>query len=81
MRSSSSSPQSRRIATASLTWRTDLASPRRGSLQLDWTYPVKNDQLLGLRWYVQLFSGYGETLLDYNHRQTSIGVGLSLFQF
>lgn len=24
---------------------------------------------------------YGETLLDYNHRQTSLGLGLTLFQF
>jgi phospholipase A1 len=68
-------------ATASLTWRTSLASPGRGSLQFDWTYPVRSRQVLGLRWYLQLFSGYGETLLDYNHRQTSIGLGLSLFQF
>jgi phospholipase A1 len=68
-------------ATAGLTWRTDLKSGKRGSLQFDWTYPVRKDQLLGLRWYVQLFSGYGETLLDYNHRQTSFGAGLTLFQF
>ena len=68
-------------ATASLTWHTDLGTLQRGSLQFDWTYPVRREQLLGLRWYVQLFSGYGETLLDYNHRQTSIGIGLSLFQF
>lgn len=68
-------------ATASLTWRTDVRSGERGSLQLDWTYPIHYDQPSGARWYVQLFSGYGESLLDYNHRQKSIGVGLSLFQF
>ena len=68
-------------STASLTWRTNVRSVRRGSLQLDWTYPVSRAQPAGLRWYAQLFSGYGETLLDYNHRQTSLGLGLTLFQF
>lgn len=64
-----------------LTWRSKLSSTRRGSLQLDWTYPVFASQPAGLRWYLQIFSGYGATLLDYNHRQTTIGLGLSLFQF
>ena len=35
----------------------------------------------GLRWYLQAFSGYGQTLLDYNFRQTSVGAGLALFEF
>lgn len=64
-----------------VTWRTNYKSFSRGSLQLDWTYPVFSDQPDGLRWYVQLFHGYGETLLDYNHRQSSLGLGLTLFQF
>jgi phospholipase A1/A2 len=68
-------------ATASLAWRTNLRAANRGSLQLDLTYPVNSDEPAGLRWYMQLFSGYGETLLDYNHRQTTLGLGLSLFQF
>lgn len=53
----------------------------RGLLQLDWTYPVYNDHPDGLRWYLQLFTGFGETLLDYNFRQTSVGLGLTLFKF
>lgn len=68
-------------ATASLTWRTHPRELDRGSLQFDWTYPVSSKQPAGLRWYAQLFTGYGETLLDYNHRQTSLGLGLTLFQF
>ena len=69
------------LATTSLVWRTHPASIGTGSLQLEWTFPVDRVRPNGLRWYVQLFSGYGETLLDYNHRQTSIGAGVSLFQY
>ncbi|HSN33804.1 MAG TPA: phospholipase A, partial [Ideonella sp.] len=67
-------------ATAVLTWRTGHPI-RRGFVQLDWIFPVRRVQPLGLRWYAQLFSGYGETLLDYNVRQTSFGFGVSLFHF
>jgi phospholipase A1 len=69
------------LATALLTWRVDMRNLNNGSLQFDWTFPVTRRQPGGLRWYVQLFTGYGESLLDYNHRQTSLGVGLSLFEF
>jgi len=68
-------------ATVNLSWRPNLHAIDRGSLQLDWTYPVFANQPAGLRWYVQMFSGFGETLLDYNHRQTRLGAGLTLFQF
>lgn len=68
-------------STASVTWRSNRKSLSRGSLQMDWTYPVSSQQPTGLHWYVQLFTGYGETLLDYNRRQASIGLGLTLFQF
>jgi len=69
------------LPTFSLSWRTTLNSASRGSLQLDLSYPVFANQPEGLRWYAQLFHGYGETLLDYNQRQTSLGLGLTLFQF
>jgi len=66
--------------TVHLIARTSFKSAARGSLQLNWTHPVFAAKPDGLRWYVQLFSGYGETLLDYNHRQTSLGLGFTLFQ-
>jgi phospholipase A1 len=65
------------LATATLQWRTNL--DRRGSLQLDWTFPVDSDNPSGLRYYVQAFSGYAETLLDYNFRQNALGAGVTLF--
>ncbi len=50
-------------------------SERRGAGQLTWMSP----KILGpLRAYVQAFTGYGETLLDYNWPQNTIGVGVAL---
>jgi phospholipase A1 len=66
--------------TMQLVARTSFKSTRRGSLQFNWTHPVFAGKPDGLRWYVQLFSGYGETMLDYNHYQNSVGLGFTLFQ-
>ena len=66
--------------TMQLTARTSFKDWDRGSLKFEWTRPVWAAKPDGLRWYVQLFSGYGETMLDYNHRQNSIGLGFTLFQ-
>lgn len=68
------------VAATSLTWRTHNKTLDKGSLQLDWSYPINRAQPQGLRWFVQVFSGYGETLLDYNHHQNRIGFGLALFR-
>ena len=46
----------------------------RGQVQFDWTFPVTGN----LRGDLQILHGYGETLIDYNHRQTTIGLAISL---
>ncbi|XOO20725.1 phospholipase A [Edwardsiella ictaluri] len=45
-----------------------------GAAELGWSYPLTRH----VRFYTQLFSGYGESLIDYNFRQTRFGVGVML---
>jgi len=50
-------------------------STGKGAAQFTWTSP----RFLGpLRAYVQAFTGYGESLIDYNWSQNTIGVGVTL---
>lgn len=45
----------------------------RGSIRFDWTFPIKGN----FNGYFRVFSGYGESLIDYNHKQSTIGLGIS----
>ena len=49
----------------------------RGSIQLNWVFPIINN----FKGMFQLFNGYGETLLDYNHKQTTVGLGVSFTEW
>jgi len=57
----------------SLAWRRNFATDR-GAVQLDYSYPL-NDHIRG---YVQIFHGYGESLIDYNHKATRVGIGIQI---
>ena len=51
-------------------------SSGKGYAEVNWATPALK-RLGGLKFHVQLSQGYGETLIDYNHHQTTIGVGVS----
>ncbi|KAA8734569.1 phospholipase A [Acinetobacter qingfengensis] len=58
----------------SLMFRNNFKSDNKGAVQFDWAFPIKNN----LRGHLQVFDGYGESLIDYNHRATYVGLGISL---
>lgn len=47
---------------------------RRSGNTLSWSFPI-TDYLKG---YAQVFSGYGQSLIEYNHRTNSFGLGISM---
>jgi phospholipase A1/A2 len=51
--------------------RNNLHGIRRSAVEINYSYPLTS-QVLG---YIQVFHGYGETLIDYNHSNTRIGFG------
>jgi phospholipase A1/A2 len=65
-----------------LTVRHSLRGQANGSYRLEWLKTLgdsgQSHRDSGLRFHVQLFSGYGDSLVDYNRQRTVLSVGLSL---
>lgn len=47
---------------------------QRGAVEVDYTVPLTRN----LSFMVQYFNGYGQSLIEYDHRTQSVGVGFSL---
>jgi phospholipase A1 len=54
-----------------------LRGSDRGSVRLGWSFPIGGT----LKGYVRYFYGYGDGLIDYNHRTSRISVGVVLFDW
>jgi len=72
--------------TLGVTLRHSLRTTAHGSVRLEWLRALgggsaANGQYSGLRFHTQLFSGYGDSLVDYNRRRTVLSLGLSLVDF
>ncbi|WP_255494735.1 phospholipase A [Luteibacter sp. Sphag1AF] len=48
-----------------------------GSLRFTWSFPLVNN----LRGFMEVFNGYGESMIDYNHHATYLGLGVSLLDW
>lgn len=47
---------------------------RRATGEFTWGFPITSY----LNGYIQVFSGYGQSLIEYNHRTNSAGIGVAL---
>ncbi|GAB4363555.1 MAG: hypothetical protein Kow0042_01510 [Calditrichia bacterium] len=68
-------PHKRSKQAISVFFRPNMRSNFRGALQVEWTFPLGINHLKA---YVQFFTGYGQSMIDYNHKQTRIGAGIML---
>jgi phospholipase A1 len=53
----------------------DLSGENKGAVVVDWSYPLPyaKDSF----WYLKIFSGYGESLIDYDRHVDKISLGFS----
>jgi phospholipase A1 len=68
-------PRDKSQAVAMLVRNNLSTSQNRGYLQIDWATPVRFGNTA--RMHIQITSGFGESLIDYNYRQSTFGLGFS----
>lgn len=47
---------------------------RRATAELTWSFPITTN----LNAFIDIFSGYGQSLIEYDHRTNSAGIGIAL---
>ena len=60
--------------TLTILLRNNLRRDNRGAFEVGYSYPLTKK----MKGYLQIFEGYGESLIDYDHRVTRAGVGILL---
>jgi phospholipase A1 len=69
-------PYKKQLFTILLRNNLKLNGNNKGAIQFDWTFPFPwVEDLYG---YLQIFSGYGESLIDYDKRNDKIGLGFAI---
>jgi phospholipase A1 len=48
----------------------------KGAVEATWSFPLGNYEYL--KGYIQGFTGYGQSLIDYDSKETSIGIGFAV---
>lgn len=54
-----------------------LDNTNKGAAEFSWLFPLSKSGVYG---YLQYFSGYGESLIDYNHYTNKISLGVSILR-
>jgi len=52
---------------------------KKGGVEASWSFPLGNYEYL--KGYIQGFTGYGQSLIDYDSKETSIGIGFAMTDF
>ncbi len=52
---------------------------KKGGVEASWSFPLGNYKYL--KGYIQGFTGYGQSLIDYDSKETSIGIGFAMTDF
>lgn len=54
-----------------------FGSASHGAVQFEWAFPISGN----LHGHLQVFDGYGQSLIDYNHRALYVGLGISVVEW
>jgi phospholipase A1/A2 len=58
--------------------RNNLRSKNKGAVEFEWSVPIHNSK--NTYWYMKVFNGYGESLIDYDQSRTKFSFGFSFFR-